>query len=116
MDNETLQYILSYIDKKFETLLKQLGSPATLPIASTTSFGGIVVGDRLFIDVDTGKLSADTQTPPNVTTGVNGLMLATDKAKLDSIDIEEVNGNELFDAIFHGYTMPQTPLAENESF
>lgn len=108
MDNETLQYILNYIDTKFDKLLKHVGENTSLPIASKFGFGGIVVGDRLTINADTGKLSADTQTPSTVTANSNGLMIFSDKVKLDSIKDTSVVGSAeadvMFNAIFDNYT------------
>ncbi|MGL5690237.1 MAG: tail fiber domain-containing protein [Bacteroidales bacterium] len=52
--------------------------PYTLPTATTTTLGGIVVGTGLAIA--SGKLSV-----PTVTTVANGLMLSSDKTKLDGI-------------------------------
>lgn len=108
MDNETLQYILNYIDAKFDKLLKHVGENTSLPTASKFGFGGIVVGDGLTMDANTGKLSADSQTPPTVTTISNGLMLAEDKVKLDSIEDTSVVGSTeadvMFNTIFDNYT------------
>lgn len=58
-----------------------------LPIASASNLGGVKVGSGLSINVE-GALSADTI--PEATTTTAGLMSATDKTKLDSV---ETNAN-----------------------
>lgn len=52
--------------------------------ATTTTIGGIIVGDNLTVDA-TGKLSAKDTTYDDVTTTTHGLMTAADKTKLDGI-------------------------------
>lgn len=58
-----------------------------LPTASASDLGGVKVGSGLSINVE-GALSADTI--PEATTTTAGLMSATDKTKLDSV---ETNAN-----------------------
>lgn len=54
-----------------------------LPTASASNLGGVKVGSGLSINVE-GALSADTI--PEATTTTSGLMSATDKTKLDSVE------------------------------
>lgn len=56
----------------------------TLPKASASALGGIKVGTNLSIDAN-GVLSAKDTTYSVATTKANGLLSATDKAKIDSI-------------------------------
>jgi len=58
-----------------------------LPIASTSTLGGIKVGNNLSIDSTTGILDATDTTYSDVTTSNHGLMTASDKIKLNSIAI-----------------------------
>lgn len=55
-----------------------------LPPSTTTTLGGIIVGDNLTI-TETGKLSAKDTTYDDVTITTHGLMTATDKIKLNGI-------------------------------
>lgn len=55
-----------------------------LPPSTTTTLGGIIVGDNLTI-TETGKLSAIDTTYDDVTTTTHGLMTAADKVKLNGI-------------------------------
>lgn len=52
--------------------------------ATTTTIGGIIVGDNLTVD-GTGKLSAIDTTYEDATTTTHGLMSTADKIKLDGI-------------------------------
>lgn len=52
--------------------------------ATTTTIGGVIVGDNLTVDT-TGKLSAIDTTYKDVTTTTHGLMTAADKVKLNGI-------------------------------
>lgn len=107
MDNETLQLILTHIDEKLISLGKHLNTSTTIPIASKTSLGGIIPGQRLSIDAN-GFLTADTQTPSTVSTSSNGLMSAADKVKLDTLqpvdEADEIGGIGLARTIFGNYT------------
>lgn len=58
----------------------------TLPTASASTLGGVKVGTNLSIN-SSGVLSATDTTYTNATTSKAGLMSASDKAKLDGIDI-----------------------------
>ena len=53
--------------------------------ATTTTIGGVIVGDNLTVDA-TGKLSAIDTTYEDVTTTTHGLMTAADKVKLNGIE------------------------------
>lgn len=53
--------------------------------ATTTTIGGIIVGDNLTVD-GTGKLSATDTTYEDATTSTHGLMSAADKVKLNGIE------------------------------
>ena len=53
--------------------------------ATTTTIGGVIVGDNLTVDA-TGKLSATDTTYEDVTTTTHGLMTAADKVKLNGIE------------------------------
>lgn len=55
-----------------------------LPPSTTTTLGGIIVGDNLTI-TETGKLSAIDTTYEDATTTTHGLMSTADKSKLDGI-------------------------------
>ena len=52
--------------------------------ATTTTIGGVIVGDNLTVDA-TGKISAKDTTYDDATTTTHGLMTAADKTKLDGI-------------------------------
>ena len=56
-----------------------------LPPSTTTTLGGIIVGDNLTI-TETGKLSAIDTTYEDATTTTHGLMTAADKVKLNGIE------------------------------
>lgn len=53
--------------------------------ATTTTIGGVIVGDNLTVDA-TGKLSAIDTTYEDATTSTHGLMTAADKVKLNGIE------------------------------
>lgn len=53
--------------------------------ATTTTIGGVIVGDNLTVDA-TGKLSAIDTTYEDATTSTHGLMSAADKVKLNGIE------------------------------
>ena len=56
-----------------------------LPPSTTTTLGGIIVGDNLTI-TETGKLSAIDTTYEDATTTTHGLMSTADKVKLNGIE------------------------------
>ena len=56
----------------------------TLPVANSSTLGGIKVGTNLSID-NNGVLSAKDTVYINATSAISGLMSAADKAKLDTI-------------------------------
>lgn len=97
--NVATQYtngLMSSADKKkLNTYPDTYTAPETyvLPAATTSSMGGIIVGENLSIDAS-GVLSADAQEYGEATSSQAGLMSIKDKIKLNGIaEGAEVNQN-----------------------
>ena len=97
--NVATQYtngLMSSADKKkLNTYPDTYTAPETyvLPAATTSSMGGIIVGENLSIDAS-GVLSADAQEYGEATSSQAGLMSISDKVKLNGIaEGAEVNQN-----------------------
>lgn len=97
--NVATQYtngLMSSADKKkLNTYPDTYTAPETyvLPAATTSSMGGIIVGENLSIDAS-GVLSADAQEYGEATSSQAGLMSISDKIKLNEIaEGAEVNQN-----------------------
>ena len=97
--NVATQYtngLMSSADKKkLNTYPDTYTAPETyvLPAATTSSMGGIIVGENLSIDAS-GVLSADAQEYGEATSSQAGLMSIGDKVKLNGIaEGAEVNQN-----------------------
>lgn len=97
--NVATQYtngLMSSADKKkLNTYPATYTAPETyvLPAATTSSMGGIIVGENLSIDAS-GVLSADAQEYGEATSSQAGLMSIGDKVKLNGIaEGAEVNQN-----------------------
>ena len=105
--NVATQYtngLMSSADKKkLNTYPATYTAPETyvLPAATTSSMGGIIVGENLSIDAS-GVLSADAQEYGEATSSQAGLMSISDKIKLNGIaEGAEVNQNA-FTSITNG--------------
>ena len=81
---ESAAGLMSSTDKAKLNGISSGANNYTLPIASSTTLGGIKVGSNLSIATD-GKLSATNTTYSNATTSAAGLMSSADKTKLNGI-------------------------------
>ena len=75
--------LMSSTDKSKLDNIEANANAYTLPPATTSTLGGIVVGSGLAIDANTNELSTNIS---DATTSTSGLMSATDKTKLDSVE------------------------------
>lgn len=71
----------------------------TIPIATTTTVGGIIVGNGLQIDASTGRLSANVQSA----TPVNKLVYMKTSGGTNTLHVADYNGA-------NGYTIPTGAL------